>query len=414
MTTDFEEKLEKYAELIVKVGLNLQPGQRILIRALSLDVAPLVRKVTACAYQHGSRLVSVQWVDEHLERIRYQFAPHDSFEEFPVWETEGTIKCAERGDALLIVEGKNPELLKDQNPELVTIATRTGLTHSKPIYDHIWKNSGQWSMISPPTQDWAKKVFPKDTPQDAEARLWDAVSKTCGLDHAEPVPFWQKKIEDLGKRRDYLTTKKYSALQFVGPDTSLKIGLPDGHIWCGGNVNTPSGITFLPNIPTEEVFTMPHKYKVDGRVTATKPLAYQGNLVENFNLTFSKGKVVSFSAGKGEETLRHLLETDDGAKYLGEVALVPHKTPISQLDIVFLNIGYDENASNHLALGNAYRFCVEGGEAMSDEEFAQIGGNDSLTHVDFMFGSGEMDVDGLKEDGLVEPVMREGDWAFDV
>jgi aminopeptidase len=257
-------------------------------------------------------------------------------------------------------------------------------------------------------------VFPKETPEDAEQSLWDAVFKACRIDEPEPAIFWQQQVDNLGKRKEYLTAKHYTALQFSGPGTNLTVGLPNGHIWAGGSSKTPSGISFVPNLPTEEVFTLPHKDKIEGIVTATKPLSYQGSLIENFSLTFSEGKVVSFSAEKGEETLRNLLETDENSKSLGEVALVPHQTPISQLGFIFLNGLYDENASNHLALGSAFQFTLEGGVAMSAEEFAQAGGNDSLIHVDFMFGSGEMDVDGLMVDGASEPVMRAGEWAFDL
>ena len=411
---DFEQKLAKYAELIVKVGLNLQPGQRLFIVAFALEVAPLVRQVMKSAYQNESRFVSVHWIDEQLIKIRYQYAPRDSFEEFATWNTDGCLQCIERGDAYLQIAGLNPELLKDQDPDLLSIASRTQAKHYKPIRDHQGKNSVQWSLVCPPTSDWATKVFPKETPEDAEQSLWDAVFKVCRLDEPEPAIFWQQQVDNLGKRKEYLTVKHYTALQFSGPGTNLTVGLPDGHIWAGGSSKTPSGISFVPNLPTEEVFTLPHKNKIEGTVTATKPLSYQGNLIENFSLTFSEGKVVNFTAEKGEEILRNLLETDENSKSLGEVALVPHQTPISQLGFLFLNTLYDENASNHLALGDAYRSALEGGTAMSDEEFAQAGGNDSLIHVDFMFGSGEMDVDGLMTDGATESVIRAGEWAFDL
>jgi aminopeptidase len=414
MSSEFEERLEKYAELIVKVGLNLQPGQRLLIFAYSLDVAPLVRQVAASAYQRGSRLVTVIWLDEELEKTRYQHAPRDSFEEFSIWEADGAVKHIERGDAYLAVYGKNPELLKDEDPELIATAYRTGAKHYKPFADHIMKNSVQWSGVCPPTLDWATKVFPEEPPQDALIHLWEAVTKACRLDQADPIKFWQQQVADLGKRKKYLTEKQYTALEFTGPGTKLRVGLADGHVWVGGSSETPTGISFAPNLPTEEVFTLPHKDKVEGTVTATKPLSFQGKLIENFSLTFSEGKVVDYTAEKGQEALRNLLETDEGTKCLGEVALVPHKTPISELDLLFLNTLYDENASNHLALGKGYRFALEGGTEMSDEEFMQAGGNDSLIHVDFMFGSGEMDVDGLTADGGREAVMRGGEWATDV
>lgn len=413
-TTTFEQKLERYAELAVKVGLNLQPGQRLLIVANPLEVAPLVRSVAACAYQNGCRLVTVLWRDEPLERIRLQYAPRDSFEEYPAWMMEGRLKCIEQGDAFLYIVSGDPELLKDQDPELIEIATRTSLQHYKPIGDHQGKNTVQWSVISPPTPIWASKVFPDHSPQEAEARLWEAVFKACRLDEPDPVALWQRQVTILGKRKGYLTAKQYTGLHFTGPGTDLTVGLPEGHIWVGGATHTPAAVPFVPNLPTEEVFTMPHKARAEGVVTATRPLNYAGNLIEDFRLTFSEGKVVSFAAQKGENTLRTILKMDENAKRLGEVALVPHHSPIAQSNLVFLHILYDENAANHLALGSAYRFTLKGGEGMSDEEFAEAGGNKSLTHVDFMFGSGEMNVDGLRTDGTAEPIMRAGDWAFDL
>jgi len=413
-TQDFEQKLTKYAELIVKVGLNLQPGQRLFILAYALEAAPLVRKVMKSAYQNESKLVSVLWLDEQLDKIRYQNAPPDSFEEFETWATGGLLHCVERGDAYLQIGGRNPELLKDQDPDLIAIANRTRAKYLKPIRAHQGKNSMQWTIVVPPTPGWATKVFPLDTPKDAEEQLWDAVFKVCRLDEPDPAVFWKHQVNNLEKRAKYLTEKQYTELIFKGPGTNLSIGLPEGHIWEGGSSKTPSDITFVANLPTEEVFTLPHKNKIEGTVSATKPLSYQGNLIENFSLTFSEGKVVEFSAEKGEETLRNLLETDQNSKSLGEVALVPHQTPISQIGFIFLNTLYDENASNHLALGSAYRDTLKGGLAMSEEEFAQAGGNNSLIHVDFMFGSGEMDLDGLMADGTNEPVMRAGEWAFDL
>ena len=413
MTSDFEQKLEKYAEVIIN-GLNLQPGQRLRIRATSLDAAPLIRKVVAQAYQHGSRLVHVEWVDEILERIRYQHAPRDSFEEYPTWIIDGALLSADRGDAFLFIICNDPGLLKDQDPELIAIANRSTAKHAKPINEQIRNGTIQRLTVAPPTSAWAAKVFPTLSSRAAEERLWEAVFKACRLNEPDPVAFWENQVVELGKRVNYLNTKHYTGLKFVGPGTNLEVGLPDGHIWGSANVTTPVGISHIVNIPTEEVFTLPHKDKVNGTVTATKPLAYLGNLIENFSLTFSEGEVVDFKAEKGAEILQGILETDKGAKRLGEVALVPHQSPISQMDILFLNILYDENASNHLALGNAYPFSIQGGREMTAEELAQAGANTSLTHVDFMFGSAEIEVDGVKSDGSTEPVMRSGEWAFDV
>ena len=410
----FEQRLQRYADLTVKVGLNLQPGQRLIIAATPLDVAPVVRAVTASAYQMGSRLVSVTWIDEQLDPIRYKYAPRDSFAEFPAFRTQGVVNAIEQGDAYLQISGRDPQLLKGQDPDLVALAGRTFRQHYKPIGVHQGVNSVQWLVICPPTPGWATKVYPDKPVEDAVDDLWDAVFKACRIDAPDPIAAWQQQIANLKERREYLTTKQYTALHYTGPGTDLTVGLPAGHIWGGGESKTQGGVSFTANLPTEEVYTIPHNRRTDGKVTATKPLSYQGNLIENFSLTFSEGKVVNFSAEQEENALRSIIETDENSGRLGEVALIPHKTPISQSGLVFLNTLYDENASNHLALGSAYRTTLTGGDKMTDEEFAQAGGNDSIVHVDFMFGSGEMNVDGITADGTTEPVMRDGEWAFDV
>lgn len=411
---EFDHILEKYANLIIKVGLNLQPEQRLFIWAQQLDVAPLVQEVTKAAYQYGSKLVSVLWNDDQLNLIRLENAPRDSFDEFPAWKTDTRFNCMKRGDATLFIAGRDPDLFKGQDPELVGKAARAYSEHFKPIMELVARNSAQWCVVCPPTPDWAAAVFPGSTRAEAKEKLWEAVSKTCRLDQPDPVKFWKGYFDQIMIRGEYLTAKKYTALKFKAPGTDLSVGLPEGHLWIGGWDRTEGGITFAANLPSEEVFTLPHREHTEGTVTATKPLVYQGSLIEDFSLTFSKGKVVDFKAKKGQDILGNILESDPNASYLGEVALVPHGTPISQMGLSFLNTLYDENASNHLALGNAYRFNLEGGTDMSEEDFEAAGGNESITHEDFMFGSGEMDVDGVLPDGTTEPVMRAGEWAFEV
>jgi aminopeptidase len=243
-------------------------------------------------------------------------------------------------------------------------------------------------------------------------RLWEAIFRICRLDQPDPVAAWQRHAAELAARRDYLNAKRYTALKYTAPATNFTLGLPDHHLWHGGESQTPQGTTFIANVPTEEVYTMPHKERADGVVSSTKPLSYGGVLIEDFSLTYEQGRVVKVTAKKGEAVLQKLIETDEGSARLGEVALVPHSSPISQSGLLFYNTLFDENASNHIALGRAYRFCLEDGTHMTDEEFAAAGGNDSLTHVDFMIGSADMDVDGLTRDGVVEAVMRGGEWAF--
>ncbi len=419
--SEFEQNLDKYTEVIVRVGLNLQPGQRLMIGmplmgvwGTPLELAPLVRLIVTKAYQVGARLVDVMWNDDQLQLIRLQHAPSDSFEEFPAWRADAGFEAVKDGDAVLIIYAENPDLLVKQNPDLVTNVLMTNMKHTKPTWDLLTKSATNWSVITAPVDGWREKIFPDLPPGSRDAKFWDTIFDICRLKQDDPVGNWRDHVNQLVARSNYLNHKRYTTLKLVAPGTDLSVGLPGGHVWRGGRVTTQNGIDFTPNIPTEEVFTMPHKDKTEGIVTSTKPLSYGGILIEDFTLTFSKGRVVKATAKKGEESLHKLLETDEGASRLGEVALVPHSSPISQSGLLFYNGLIDENASNHIALGKALNFSMERGEVMSNDEFAAVGGNNSLIHIDFMIGSGEMDVDGFMEDGTVEPIMRCGEWMFEV
>ena len=413
MASEFERNLDKYAEVIVRVGLNLQHGQRLLIFRAPLELTPLVRLIAAKAYKVGARLVDVMWNDDQLRLIRFQHAPRDSFEEFPEWRANAAFEAAKAGDAVLVLLAENPDLLFEQDPELVATVFQTRAKHFKPANDLLSKNAMNWTVVTAPVDGWMEKVFPDLPPDSREARFWDTIFEICRVKQEDPVSAWRDHVNQLVTRSDYLNHKRYAALKLTAPGTDLTVGLPKGHVWQSGRMTSQNGIDFTANIPTEEIFTLPHKDKTEGVVTATKPLSYGGVLIEDFSLTFADGRVVKASAAKGEEVLRKLIETDEGASRLGEVALVPHSSPISQSGLLFYNTLIDENAANHIALGEALRFFMEGGEAKSDDEFAAAGGNHSLVHVDFMIGSGEMDVDGLTEGGAAEPVMRSGEWAFE-
>jgi aminopeptidase len=421
MDSRFEQNLNKYAEVIVKVGLNLQPGQRLLIGmpfyeflGTPLELAPLVRLIATKAYQVGARLVEVMWNDDQLELIRFQHASRDSFKEFPNWRTDAALETAKAGDALLILASKNPELLIAQDSELITTFLHTTMKHMKPTIDLRVKNAMNLAIATAPVDGWPEMVFPDIPVESRKAKFWDTIFEICRVKESDPVSAWNDHINRLVARSDYLNKKQFSVLKLTAPGTDLTIGLPRGHIWRSARMTSQNGIEFTANIPTEEIFTMPHKDKTEGVVTTTKPLAIGGGLIEDINLTFSEGKVVKATAKTGEERLHKLLETDDGIIRLGEVALVPHSSPISQTGLLFYSILIDENASNHIALGRAYRFSVEGGEAMSDDEFAVAGGNHSLDHIDCMIGSGEMDVAGIRENDKSEPIMRNGEWAVNV
>jgi len=411
---EFQNILEKYADLVVKGGLNLQPGQGLVIIAGPFEVAPLVRQITKSAYQNGSKFVSVLWEDHETDLVRYQNAPKDSFKEYDTWKHRGVLECIERGDAFLQVAGRDPNLLKDVDFEILKTANRAHNESITPIRAHQAKETVQWAVICPPTPGWARRVYPNDKPEVAEEKLWQDIIKVVHLDEPDPTAYWKKYLADIINRADYLTKKAYQNLIFTGPGTELEVGLPEGHVWEGGGGENEAGLYYTANLPTEEVFTMPHRERVNGVVTATKPLSYRGMMMDKIWMRFSEGKIVEFSAEVGEGKLAGLLDTDQNSRYLGEVALVPHQTPISQSGVVFLNTLYDENASNHLAFGNAYRASIKGGLDMSSEEFVHAGGNESNIHVDFMFGSGEMDVEGVLSDGSKEPVMRKGEWVIDL
>jgi len=414
MDSEFERNLEKYAEVIIKVGLNLQSGQRLLITQAPLELAPLVRLIAKKAYQAGTRLVDVIWNDDQLQLLRFQHAPRDSFDEFPTWWSSAAFEGAKAGDAVLKFIAEDPDLLLEQDLELVATASQIQAKHLKPAADLQYRNAMNWTVVTAPVDGWTEKVFPDLSPNSRKAKFWDTIFDICRVKHKDPVSAWREHINQLVARCDYLNHKRYATLKLTAPGTDLTVVLPKEHVWQNARATTQNGIDFTANIPTEEIFTLPHKDKTEGIVTATKPLSHGGVLIEDFSLTFAKGRVIKASAAKGEEVLRKLIETDEGASQLGEVALVPHISRISKSGLIFYNILIDENAANHIALGEAFRDSMDGGETKSNDEFSAAGGNQSLIHVDFMIGSGEMDVDGLTEGGVAEPVMRNGEWAFEV
>ena len=410
MTPEFERSLNQYAQLIVRVGLNLQPGQRLLIRG-PLDAAPLVRLVAARAYDAGARLVDTILSDPQLLLTRYRHAPRDSFTEHSDWWWRAGLEYVEAGGAVLSIGGVDPYLLKGIDPELIGTVQRTEGRAALPFSSRISADEINWCVVGYATAGWAGRVFPKLPPAEAQARLWEAIFRTVRLDAADPLAAWEAHNANLAARSAYLNGKQYTALHYRGPGTDLTVGLPENHHWIGGVAPTGIGIANVANMPTEEIFTAPHRDRVDGTVRATMPLNVGGNLIEDFSLTFENGRVVDLKAGSGEAILRAQVEMDEGASRLGEVALVPHSSPISQSGILFYNTLYDENASSHLAIGRAYRNCIAGCEDASEEEFAARGGNTSANHLDFMIGSAEIDIDGITADGRREPVMRGGEWA---
>ncbi|QVY62294.1 aminopeptidase [Cytobacillus gottheilii] len=409
--TNFQTALEKYAELAVKVGVNVQKGQKLVITA-TLDAAEFVRIAVKKAYETGAKEVIVNWNDDGVTRTKYELAPLDAFEEYPKWRAEEMKELAEGGAAFMSIVSSSPDLLKGVQSEKISTFQKASGKAMAPFRKYIQSDKVSWTVIAVPSQSWANMVFPEAAEEERVSLLWDAIFKATRSDLDNPVEAWKQHDETLHTKVDYLNGKRYKKLHYTAPGTDLTIELPEKHIWAGAGSINESGNEFMANMPTEEVFTVPFKTGVNGKVASTKPLSYGGNIIDNFTVYFENGRITKVEAEQGEEILKQLVDTDEGSHYLGEVALVPHNSPISQSNLLFYNTLFDENASNHLAIGSAYAFCIEGGKQMSSEELAEHGLNESLTHVDFMIGSAEMNIDGITADGQEEPVFRNGDWAF--
>ncbi|GAF13866.1 aminopeptidase S [Bacillus sp. JCM 19046] len=407
----FQEKLENYADLAVRVGVNIQEGQTLYVRS-PMHAAPYVREVAKKAYAAGAKHVRVEWNDEELAKIKYEMAPDEAFSEFPEWQANVLVKEAENGAAFLSISGSDPDLLKNIDPERIATANKTSGAANSTFRRYIQSDKVSWSIVAVPSEKWAEKVFPEAKGEEAINLLWDAIFAATRMNESDPIAAWKEHLATLDEKMTLLNEKHFHALHYTAEGTDLTIELPETHIWASGGSTSKDGIDFVANMPTEEVFSAAKKDGVNGTVTSTKPLNYGGTLITDFTLTFKDGKVVDFSAKEGEETLKRLLDTDEGARSIGEVALVPHQSPISDTNIIFFNTLFDENASNHLALGSAYAFNIEGGKDMSPEELEEKGLNQSITHVDFMMGSADMNIDGIHKDGSKEPVFRNGGWAL--
>ena len=407
----FEQYLDQYAELTIKVGINIQPGQTLVVNA-PLIAVDFVRSVAKKAYLAGAKNVHIDWNDDQVSRLKFDLAPNEAFEEYPMWRAKGYEEMAEQGAAFLSIVASNPDLLKGVDPDKIATANRTSGLAMQTFRNYIQADRISWCVIAVPSPEWAAKVFPSLPTEEQVASLWKAIFKATRANLEDPVQAWKEHNAQLDQKMKHLNQRHYKTLHYEAPGTNLSIDLSDLHVWVSGGSVNQQGVPFVANIPTEEVFTTPLKEGVNGTVQSTKPLNYGGNVIENFSLTFEKGRIVSFTAESGYETLQRLIETDEGSHYLGEVALVPHHSPISNMDVVFYNTLFDENASNHLAIGNAYAFCLEGGKSMSKEELEKNGANASITHVDFMIGSDQMNIDGETADGTREPIFRNGNWAF--
>ncbi len=408
--TNHEIRLDRLAEVAIHVGLGLAPGQELVITA-TLDAVPLVRRITAQAYKAGASLVTTLLSDEQAALLRYEHAPDANFDKAPAWLQEGLANAYRAGSARLAVTGSDPSLLKNQDPKKVSRANVAMSKVSRPAMEIITRHEINWTIVASATPAWAKAISPNEPEDVAMEKLWHAIFSCSRVLNHGAVENWRAHDAQLQKRAAYLNEKRYSALHYTGPGTDLVVGLADDHLWLGGGTMAGNGLHCIPNMPTEEVFTTPHKDRTSGFVTASKPLSYQGMLIENIRVRFEKGRIVDAAASAGQEVLQNLISTDEGACRLGEVALVPHSSPVSQSGLLFFNTLFDENAASHIALGQAYSSCVKGGHHMDKAGLAAKGANDSLIHVDWMIGSDKVDVFGVAADGSEEPLMKQGEWV---
>lgn len=405
-----EARLDRLADVAVNVGLALARGQELFMTA-PLDALALVRRITEHAYKAGAKLVTTLFSDETATLMRFRYAPDDSFDYAPQWLYDGVANAFRSGAARLAIAGADPVLLANEDPEKVSRANVALSKVYRPALELITRHDINWTIVPCATPAWARTVFPNLSPDAALERLWDAIFAATRVDAPDPVAAWRKHSADLQRRVEFLNQRRFRALHFRGPGTVLRVGLADDHLWQGGGSTANNGIFGFPNMPTEEVFTTPHKSRTEGFVTSTKPLSHQGSLIENIRVRFEGGRITEASASTGETVLQRLIDTDEGARRLGEVALVPHSSPIAASGLLFWNTLFDENAASHIALGQAYSTCIQNGENLTREELAAKGANESLIHVDWMIGSAAMDLDGISSDNSFEPLMRQGEWT---
>ena len=404
------EKLDRLAETAIKVGLRLQPGQDLFLTA-PVAALPLARRIVVEAYKAGAGLVTPILADEEIALARFRFAPDASFDRAPGWLYDGVAKAFGANTARLAIVGEDPMLLANEDPAKVARASKANSIAYQPALEKIAGFDINWNLVAYPTNSWAKRVFPGETDDVAVGRLAEAIFSASRVDNDDPVAAWTAHNAALGRRTEWLNARKFHALHYSGPGTDLTIELADGHAWEGGAATAKNGITCNPNIPTEEVFTTPHARRVDGHVVSTKPLSYQGSLIDGIAVRFEAGRIVEAKAARGEDVLKKVLDSDDGARRLGEVALVPHSSPISKSGLLFFNTLFDENAACHIALGQCYAKCFVDGDKLTSDEIAARGGNKSMIHIDWMIGSDRIDIDGVDADGRRTPVFRRGEWA---
>lgn len=406
------EALRKYAGLIIGTGINIQKGQ-ILVISSPIECAYFARLLSEIAYERGARDVVMNWSDEQATKIRYLKAPDDIFDEFPEWRRDFYISYADKGAAFISIDASDPELMKGVEPGRISRADKARRKALVYYSERIMSNKNTWCIVSIPTEAWAKKVYAGLDGDKAVEQLWQAIFKSVRVDMDDPEAAWAEHKARLKKNMDHLNNLRLKSLHATNSlGTDLVIDLPENHLWLGGSDISADGVEFFANMPTEEIFSLPSRNGVNGTVVSSMPLNYNGSLINDFSITFRDGRAVDCRAGEGYDTLKHLLDSDEGSRYLGEIALVPYDSPISNMKTLFYNTLFDENASCHLALGKAYTVCLQGGENMSKQELQDAGVNDSLVHVDFMFGTPDLQIDGITAAGEKVEIFRDGNFAF--
>ena len=402
--------LDKLAYLSIKRGVALQKGQNLLITA-PIESLPLVRKICEHAYKEGAGIVTPFFSDSDVTLSRFKYASNESFDVAANWLYNGMGEAFDNNTARMAIAGDDPMLLAEMDPEKVSRANKANAIAYKPARERITEFKINWNIISWPGKEWAKRVFPNVSEQDAVKKLGDAIFHASRVTSDNPVAEWDNHNKNLREKTDWLNSMNFASLHYDGPGTSLEIGLADDHEWMGGASESQNGITCNPNIPSEEVFTTPHALKVNGKVCSTKPLSYQGTLIEDIQVEFKDGKIINASSAKGEDVLLKVLDSDDGSRRLGEVALVPDSSPISQLGITFYNTLFDENAASHIALGQCYSKCFKGNKSLTPDEIKSRGGNSSMIHIDWMIGSKKIDVTAKDHNGNMIPIFKQGEWC---
>lgn len=410
---NFEKLLDEYARLIVEFGANVQPGKPVLIRG-SVDAAPFVRKLTKYAYERGADEVVVKWNDDYITKQNYEHASEEvlgTYENYKVMESEALY---ERGATLIAIHSEDPELLKEIDPERIKLSSKTRLNATKHLMKYTMNDIVSWIVVAVPSVSWAEKVYPKLEKEAAVDKLWDEIFKFVRVsEDGDALKAWEEHLDTMTKHAKTMNEKQFVGLKYKSANgTDLYVAMPKNHIWHAADAKNADGTRFIPNMPTEEVFTAPNKFGTHGRLISTMPLSHNGKLIKDIDLTFEDGKVVKYSASENEEALKDMLEMDEGAKHLGEVALVPYDSPISNAKTIFFNTLFDENASCHFALGKAYPTSVVGGAELADDELEGAGLNDSMIHVDFMVGSSDLSIIGVEEDGTEFTIFKNGNFAF--